>query len=320
MRARELSGDDDTRLRIPYDDREPLPAGTTERLRPDHPRLVELRRAYAALELPAVQHSQWDPSNVDGFLDLSYFRGDTMIQWHYRELPRATRLKLFIYLTYVEERDDQNLLNRLEEDGRFGCWTYEFAERPMVSRDLLESVNELLFLQRKLSVLEQTGLRILDIGAGYGRLAHRMVAAASSLVDHCCVDAVAESTFLCEYYLTFRGCSPPARVVPLHELETLQRGRFDLAINIHSFSECTLAAVEWWLGQLSRLEVPRLFVVPNEPQGILSREADGSRRDLMPVIAEAGYRLTDREPVIDDEAVREIVRLHDHFHLFELRM
>jgi hypothetical protein len=64
--------------------------------------------------------------------------------------------------------------------------------------------------------------------------------------------------------------------------------------------------------------VPNLFVIPNEPEGMLSIEPDGSRRDLLPVLADAGYRLTAREPVIADEAVREILRLHDHFHLFEL--
>ena len=53
---------------------------------------------------------------------------------------------------------------------------------------------------------------MLDIGAGYGRLAHRMSAAFPQLEDYCCVDAVPESTFLSEYYLRHRGCTPPARV------------------------------------------------------------------------------------------------------------
>jgi hypothetical protein len=305
-------------LTMRYDDRVPLPAGAAEYLRADNPRLIELRSAYAALDLPCIEHSQWGQSNVEGFIDLSYFRGDTMIQWHYRELPRATRLKLFIYLSYIEQRDDVGLLRRLEEDGMFGCWTYEFPGRPLVSRDLLESVNELLFLQRRMSLLDRPGLRVLDIGAGYGRLAHRMTVAASDLVDYCCVDAIAEPTFLCEYYLGTRDCSPPARVLPLHQLDELEPGTFDLAVNIHSFSECTLAAVQWWVEQLRQWEVPKLFVIPNEPEGMLSIEPDGSRRDLMPVLVNAGYQLTDREPVIAEQAVREMVRLSDQFHLFEL--
>jgi hypothetical protein len=317
LKMRELSGEDGRRLRQPFDDQLPLPDGAAELLSANNPRLLALRRAYATLDLPSLQHSQWGPGNVDVFVDLRYFRGDTMITWHYRELPRATRLKLFIYLSYIQGRDDRGLLELLQEDGLFGCWTYEFPGRPVVSRDLLESVNELLFLQRRLSLLDRPGLRVLDIGAGYGRLAHRMTAAAE-LADYCCIDAIAEPTFLCEYYLTMRDCSPPARVLPLDQLDEIEPGKFDLAVNIHSFSECTEAAVRWWVEQLRRWEVPRLFVIPNEPDGMLSIEADGSRRDLMLVLAEAGYRLTVREPVIDDQAVREIVRLHDHFHLFEL--
>ena len=52
---------------------------------------------------------------------------------------------------------------------------------------------------------------------------------------------------------------------------------------------------------------------------MLSIEPDGTRRDLMPVFADAGYRLTAREPVIDDRAVREITRVWGDFNLFELR-
>lgn len=313
----EFTEEDRRYLSVRYDDRVPLPAGAEEYLRPDNPRLHELRRMYASLRVPAVEHSQWEPGNVAGYLDLLHFRGDSMIQWHYRELPRATRLKMFVYLSYLGAQDDEGFLAKLSEDGLFGCWTYEFSDYPRVSRDLLDSVNELQFLNRHLSLLARPSLRVLDIGPGYGRLAHRMAASVPALADYCCVDAVPESTFLCEYYLRFRECEPPARVVPMHELESLQPGQFDLAINVHSFSECTQAAVQWWLERLRELEVPLLFVVPNEPDGFLSREVDG-RRDLMPVLEAAGYRLRVRESVIADPAVREMVRIPDKFHLFEL--
>lgn len=314
----ELTEEDRRYLSRRYDDAVPLPAGASEYLRADNSRLLQLRADYDAVDSPAVQHSQWDADNVAGYLDLQYFRGDSMIQWHYRELPRATRLKLFLYLSYLQERDAPGLLRRLHEDGMFGCWTYNFEGRPRVSRDLLDSVGELLFLDRHLSLLSAPGVRVLDVGAGYGRLAERTVAAASGLEDYCCVDAIPESTFLCEYYLGWRGAMPPARVVALHELGQLQAGSFDLAVNVHSFSECTLAAVEWWVSWLSRLGVPHLFVIPNEPEGFLSRESDNSRRDLMPVLEQAGYRLEIREPVIGDPALAPMLRIRDHFHLFRL--
>lgn len=316
---RELSGEDGRRLTQPFDDWRPLPRGAAEFLSADNPRLVALRRAYAALDLPSLQQSQGGSGVIDEFFDLRYFRGESISTWHHRELSRATRLKLFIYLSYLQERDERGLLERLQEDGLFGCWTHEFSGMPMISRELLESVNELLFLQRRFDILGRRDLRVLDIGAGYGRLAYRMTQAHDSLADYCCLDALPESTFLCEYYLRFRGISPTARVVPLDQLGQLEAGQFDLAVNANGFSRCTLRAVQWWIDQLHHWEVPVLFATWNEPSGMFSTEPDGTRRDLMPLFADAGYRLTAREPVIDDRAVREITRVWGDFNLFELR-
>ena len=111
------------------------------------------------------------------------------------------------------------------------------------------------------------------------------------------VTAIPESTFVSEYYLRHRGCAPPARVVRLDEVEReLRPGDFDLAVNVHSFSECPLAAIEWWVAQLARLEVPRLLVIPNEPDGLLSLEADGRREDFVKKAVAAGA-VTFKEPM-----------------------
>jgi len=313
----ELSDEDRRYLTTLHDDSVPLPSGAEAELRPDNPRLRELREAYAALDLPVTAPSRWTSERVEGFLDLRFFRGETLITWHYRELPRITELKYFVLLTYVAGRDDLGLLDRLEEDGAFGCWTYEYEGRGRYSRDLLESVNELAFLERELSLSTERMFSVLDIGAGYGRLAHRATAAFDAIDDYCCVDAVPESTFVCEYYLRHRGLTPPARAVPLHEVGALEPMAFDLAVNVHSWSECTHAAVEWWIDKLVELDVPRLLVVPNEPTELLSLEADGTRRDFAPLLDRAGYELVRREPVIDDPGVAELMRLHDHFHLYE---
>ncbi len=303
-----------------YDDSIPLPDGAEEALTAENPRLVELREAYASSDLPVLAASRWDRTRVDGFLDLRWFRGETLFYWHYRELPRITALKYFVFAQYVRGRDDLGLLDRLEEDGLFGCWTFEYPGHGRYSRDLLESVSELLFLERELGLSTRKELSVLDIGAGYGRLAHRTAAAHPGLADYCCVDAIAESTFLSEYYLGYRGCAPPARAVPLHEFEqSTEAGGFDLAINIHSWPEIPFAAVEWWVGQLQRLRVPNLFVVPNEPTALRSLEQDGSRRDLVPLLEAAGYDLVRSEPMIDEPAVRELLQLDDHYWLFAAR-
>ncbi len=298
------------------DDRQPLPASAA-RLRGDAPRLQELRRAYRTVD-PAVRvHSQWTDDELDRWLDLQYFRGDNHFVWHYREGRRISELKYLVYLQDVLRRDGHGLLDTLTEDGAFGCWTYEYPELPRTSRDLLDSVNELLFLQDRLQVLDGAVPRVLDIGAGYGRMAHRFVEAVPSTQDYCCVDAIAESTFLCEYYLEHRGIAPPARAVPLVDVPDLAPGSFDLAINIHSWSECTLDAIEWWVAQLARLEVPRIFLVPNEREGFLSREPDGSRRDFLPTIEAGGYRLVHEEPAFASPAVRYAMDVHDRHCLFE---
>ena len=310
-----ITAEDRRYLTTLYDDTSPLPPGAEEELREGNPRLAELRERYARLDLPALTPSRWTDDAVRGFLDLRYFRGETLITWHYRELPRISALKFFVFARYVRDRDELGLLDRLGEDGAFGCWTFSYPGYGTYSRDLLDSINELSFLERQLGV---HGSRVLDIGAGYGRLAHRFCEAFDGGADYCCVDAVPEATFLSEYYLRHRGFAPPAQVVPLDEIErSLRPGDFDLAVNVHAFSECTYAAVEWWVGLLERLEVQRLFLVPNEPTDLLSLEADGSRRDFAPLLERAGYRLVHREPVIADPAVRELLRVDDHFHLFE---
>lgn len=313
----ELSEEDHRYLTSLYDDSVPLPEGAERELSEDNPRLRELREAYARLDLPALSPSRWHDEAIGSFLDLRWFRGETLITWHYRELPRISALKYYVFLRHVEERDPRGLLAKLGEDGAFGCWTFSYPGHPTVSRDLLQSVLELEFLERELGISGRDGFRVVDVGAGYGRLAHRMAQAYPNLADYCCLDAIPESTFLSDYYLRHRGCSPPARVVPLDAVDD-GLGSFDLAVNIHSWSECPEAAVGWWVDLLERLRVPRLLVVPNEPDRLVTLEADGSRRDFMPLLERAGYRLEKREPVIDDPAVRDLLRIHDHFHLFRL--
>lgn len=297
----------------------PLPAGAEQALSPGSPRLQELRAKYAAVTWPCVDRSSWWTTSKVADVSLARFRGDNPFIWHYRELPRVTELKSLAYVQYLRARDPHGFLETCEEDGAFGCWTFEFEGVGRVSRDLIDAVNELGFLQRHLDVVGHDGLRVLDIGAGYGRLAHRAAEALPDLARWTCVDAIPESTFLCEYYTRHRGVVPPVEVVELPDVTGLAPGSIDLAVNVHSFSECTLAAITWWVSLLRDLEVPNLFVLPNEAEGFLSREVDGSRLDFGPVFESCGFRLAVEEPVLDDPAVRHALGVHDRFCLFERR-
>jgi SAM-dependent methyltransferase len=301
------------------DPSEPLPADAAERLRPDHPRLRQIESLYAGLDLPVLRHTRWSSKWFDFSTVLPYFRGDTPYVWHYRERRLTTQLKYFIYLNDIRARDRHGLLQRLREDGAFGCWSFDFPGYGRYSRDLLDSANEIDFLDRHVGLLERPGIRVLDIGAGYGRLAHRFCESGVRPADYACCDAVPISSFLSEYYLGFRGICPPARTVLLDQVGALQPGQFDLAINVHSFSECASGAIAWWLEQLRRLRVPQLFLVPNEGLQLLSTEMDGSRGDFSGLLAAAGYRLKTSSPVIADAAARELVGVHDHMMLFQLQ-
>lgn len=301
-----------------HDDRTPLPAGAEEYLQRDNPRLVELRETYERLDWPVLSRSRWGDGMLDQWLHLAWFRGDNPYVWQYRlHDEHALALRYFVFLRYVLDRDPLGLVAKLGEDGSFGCWTFRYEGYPSCSRDLLDSVNELYFLDRQLAVLDKVGMRILDIGAGYGRLAHRWSQAAPGLADYCCTDAVPVSTFLSEYYTRFLGLGPIVRVAPLPAVPDLAARSFDLAVNIHSFSECTYDAIAWWINQVSRLEIPHLFLVPNEEEGFLTLEEDGSRVDYLQAIQDSGYRLIAEEPAFVDPAVRDLMMVRDRLCLFE---
>lgn len=294
----------------------PLPPACEPLLRGDHPDLVNLRQRYAALrEHPAAAHSYWTAGFVNNNVDLRNFRGDNAYVWQVRYALRESLLHYFANTLHIERIDNRGLLKRLSEDGAFGCYAFRYEGRDPVSRDLLDSINEMYFLGRHASLFDQPDLRVLDIGAGYGRLAHRMSVALPNLQRYVCVDAVPESTYLSEFYLGYRGISPDrVQVVPLDQIETLaQMPPFHLAVNIHSFTECNYEAIRWWLQLVSRLGVARLFIVPNKgPSGAKhdfnSIESDGRRLDFFGLFREAGYELEVQAPKFSDPHLQTGIR------------
>ncbi len=296
----------------------PLPQHAEIYLNHHNPRLHELRERYAKTQLPMTVHTLWNEKYLRTDLDLRYFRGDNAYVWQFRNIGEHARLKYYLFAEYVAARDARGLLHHLGEDGQFGCWTFRYEGWPVVSRDLLDSINEIYFLDRHWSLFDRPDSSVLDIGAGYGRLAYRMLRCVPALKSYYCVDAVPESTFLCEFYLGYRNCLDRAVVVPLDELTpTLGKARIDLAVNVHSFSEMSYAVVEGWLRLLKELRVNHLFIVSDDEQQLLSVEADKSRRDCLPLLEATGFRLKASEPVFSDASVRDLVGVRDYFLLFE---
>ena len=318
VRVQRLSAEERSLLRG-YDDRVPLSPEALAVLRPDNSRLLDLSLRYARSSAPVCTHTQWATELESDETDLRYFRGDNAYLWQYSRSPELNRLRYFIYAQYLSQRTArEGLWAALEEDGAFGCFTFSYEGMQPVSRDLLDSINELSFLDTHWGLFERTTVRVVDIGAGYGRLAHRMAVALPSLERYWCLDAVPRSTFLSEYYLAFRGVEQ-ATVVPIDEMDgdAIPVGGVDLAINVHSFSEMSRAAIKGWLQWLTSRDVGSLLVVPNERDRILSREADGARVDCSDLIATAGYRLAVARPTIESASVRDLFGVHDCFLLFE---
>jgi len=269
----------------------PLPSAAREYLTPDHPRLRELRRAYATFGGPVTQAAVWTDDHLKPE-HLQYFRGETGYVWQTRE-RNQNEMGYSLTYHYTRSCDQLKLLDRLDEDGAFGAHVFNVGRT--ISRDLLDSVLELNFLDRQLGIGGKETV-MLDIGAGYGRLAHRAVMGLHSVACYICMDAIAASTFLCEYYTRYRELGDRVRVVPLHESEgALESQRVDLAVNIHSWSECKLGAIDWWVALLRRHGVRQLMVVPNRVSADETRMLTNLAEDFSAVLESHGYTLVARE-------------------------
>ena len=126
------------------------------------------------------------------------------------------------------------------------------------TRMWLDSNIECNFLAKHLDI---TKLNMLDIGAGYGRLA---VVMRRYVTDYTCVDAIPISSFICDYYT--RRFAPSVRVLTLREYESDSR-HYDVAINIHSWNECSIDQITAWLDKLCDRKVRYLFTVPHNEDG-----------------------------------------------------
>lgn len=293
----------------------PLPDEARDYLRPDHPRLISLQERYRGCSKDATTPALWSDSHVRAE-DIRYFRGDNAWVWQMRD-KGANILGYAVTYYYLKSMDRLVLLDKLTEDESFGNFCFSVDGR-QVSRDLLDSVAEIDFLNRHLGIGSRKGLRVLDIGAGYGRLAHRMVSALDGIERYYCTDAVAVSTFVSEYYLRFRGVQR-AVVVPLDEIDrTLGENPVELAINVHSFPECRLEAIEWWIRLLNDHRVKNLMIVNNRHGSRGDRLLTNKGEEILPILERHGYRRIVSEAKYLDPAVQEFGVAASWHNLFEL--
>ncbi len=179
----------------------------------------------------------------------------------------------------------------LGDDTAFGVVAFEIGGR-IITRDLLDSIMEINFLRNHLYIERDSEITVLDIGAGYGRFAHRFTQIFPRAFVYC-ADAIEKSSEICRRYLEYRGVDR-ARVVSMDEAAEIS-DRIDLAVNIHSWSECTLSAINAWLRILAENRVKNLFVVPHTVH-CATMERDGSSNTFLPWILDSGLNLVCSRP------------------------
>jgi hypothetical protein len=290
-----------------------LPEGAEDYLQPNHPRLKELSTRYSLFNNKVTAPLVWTDDYVKPD-DIKYFRGDNAYVWQLRG-TNMNALGYTLATYYVKTIDTFGLLDKLKEDENFGIITF-FIDNKIVSRDLLDSIIEIYFIEKHLKISSYNNLTILDIGAGYGRLADRTVNAFRNIRSYFCTDAIATSTFISEYYLAYRKSDNKTKVIPLDEIEnTLETQKVDIAVNIHSFSECKITAINWWLSLLENNKVKYLMIVHNSGDQLLTND----HQDFQTIIENHGYKLTVKEPKYRDPIVQKYAIMPDYYYLFELQ-
>lgn len=231
----------------------------------------------------------WNKKHLDSF-DVMKFRGDNVYVWQTRVFQE---IHFFVSYLYTRKVDKLGLHNKLIETGSFGAETFSFDGK-LVSRDLIDSIIEINYLEEKLQISKAKDFRILDIGAGYGRFAKRIQEGFSN-IQVSCIDAIPLSTCLSRVYLEAEMKAGKVKIYQLNTLDEVQTGAINLAINIHSFSEMSMTSVKSWVNFLVEKKIENIFIVPNGSSLALN---DGS--DFGGIFEKAGYRIASLDDKFSD--------------------
>lgn len=248
-------------------------------------RSMNLDTLYKNLGLYPKDMGVWSAKHTER-LDISNFRSDNVYVWQSRNSQENQYLISFLL---AKLQDHGKLLEAVSENGTFGVEAFEFFGEK-VSRDRIDSSLEINFLTECVSLEKIRNFRILDIGAGYGRLAKNLCSVFPEVKVNC-VDSVPISTAISEYYLKAQIDCGQVKIYDLAGLREISVNSIDLATNIHSFSEMSLESVRNWVKFLREKNVPRLFVVPNPSELRLN-----SGEDFQHIFEEYGYAIKFKRP------------------------
>lgn len=243
---------------------------------------LQLSELYSKLGI-GHENGIWQTKHFSNF-DLGNFRGDNIYIWQTRTY---SEVNYFVAYLQALELDNLSLFDKLKESVSYGVETFNFDGR-LVSRDLIDSVIEINYLNKHLNVLGSSNFNVLDIGAGYGRLAKRLIQSFSN-VNVWCLDAIPLSTCISKFYLEEEIKSGKAKVLQLNETQLISKGSIKVATNIHSFSEMKLSSIEFWIKFLVEKEIEYVFIVPNGSELALN---DGT--DFSALFFDAKYCVVDK--------------------------
>ena len=237
-----------------------IPKDAKEYLYPANPKLIQLKKDYQKFLANNFKKGLWT-ENYLGEKDLIYFRGDNPYV-HQRRGNQQSNLAYILTYFWLKSKYSKDLSSFNEEES-FGVFKY-IIDNKVISRDLLDSFNEILFLKEHFFHNYDTNVNVLEIGAGYGRLAKWLTKNTNYIEHYYCIDAIPESTFISNYYLKHYNKIKEITVVPIHQRKNfLEKQNITLAVNIHSFSEMTIDFIKFWIEEVIRLRIPHLFIVPN---------------------------------------------------------
>ena len=138
-------------------------------------------------------------------------------------IKKRKSINIFAYLiTYFwfKSKDKANDLFFFKEEISFGIYNFVIDEKN-ITRDLLDSFNEIEFLKENVFKNHENKVKVLEIGAGYGRLAKWLTKNTKFIEHYYCIDGIPESTFISEYFLKKYHKIDNVTVVPVNMKESL---------------------------------------------------------------------------------------------------
>lgn len=230
-----------------------------------------------------IQPSVWnaDTEYIKKTFNLN-FRGENAYVW--QEQMGDNQVTYQNYYKILKTIDTDNLFEKTIENGSFGCISYDI-DYMKISRDLLDSILEIYFLKEFFPNLKN--MNILEIGAGYGRLCKRFTDCYPNS-NYFITDGIPQSTFFSNLYLGKNN----RNVINLFDIqEKLRTTKIDIAINIHSFPECNIKDVEWWVKLIHANNVKYIFYVPNDPNSTPEYMPSNSKDSILEIFHKYNYKV-----------------------------